>query len=196
MSDKKCPIHRAKIGYLYGIIFSLIWVLVIIVSIIDSIKNIWWVVSIYDLMPSLITWWMFLVVWLIILIPKTRRNKRKKRLMEWGVKKEGMITEILSNGVVINSQRWYIIYAKYDWKLYKSVPVYANIGYLVEKWDEIDIYVSTWWDEDYRVDVDSIFYRELKPSYYERPHSIWDALKVIKWDFNTIKGAFKRNKTN
>ena len=194
ISDKKCPIRRVKIGYWYGIIFSLIWGLVIIVPIIDSIKNIWWTASIYDLLPSITTWGMFLVAWLIMLIPKVRRNKRKKRLMEWWVKKEGMITEILSNGVVVNNQRWYIISAIYDWKLYKSEPVYANIRYLVEKWDEIDIYVGTWWDEDYRVDVDNIFYRELKPSYYERPHSIWDVFNAIKKDFTTLKELFKRNK--
>ena len=195
MSDKKCPIRRVKIGYWYGIIFSLIWGLVIMIPIIDSIKNIWWTASIYDLLPSITTWGMFLVAWLIMLIPKVRRNKRKKRLMEWWVKKEGMITEILSNGVVVNNQRWYIISAIYNWKLYKSEPVYANIRYLVEKWDEIDIYVGTWWDEDYRVDVDNIFYRELKPSYYERPHSIWDVFNAIKKDFTTLKESFKRNKT-
>ena len=115
--------------------------------------------------------------------------------MEWWAKKEGMIMEIFSNGVVVNNQRWYIISAIYGWKLYKSEPVYANIYYLIEKWDEIDIYVGTWWDENYRVDVDNIFYRELKPSYYERPHSIWDVFSAIKIDITTLKELFKRNKT-
>jgi hypothetical protein len=190
ISDKKCPIHRVKSGYGLGIIFSIIWwwiILFILISIVDLMKNEWWN-AVSDMLLGCLFGWVFLLVWLVILIPKIKSNKRKKRLIECWVKKEGMITEISSNGVKINNQKWYIITAIYDWKLYKSSAVYADVYYLVEEWDEIDIYVGTWWDEDYRVDIDSIFYREPKPSYCDRP-KFWDI-------FNIIKQAFKNNKTN
>ncbi len=190
LSDKKCPIHRVKSGYWAGIVFSLIWWLILIISLVNFISGIWGdPLSISDLLPIILFWGVFLTVWLILLIPKIKRNKKKKRLMEWWIKKDAMITEVSSNGVEINKQKWYIISAIYDGKIYKSAPVYADIYYLVEEWDEIDIYVGTWWDEDYRVDIDSIFYREPKPSYYEMPHSIWDV-------FSAIKKAFKNNGTN
>ena len=99
--------------------------------------------------------------------------------MEWWVKKEGMVTEISHNNTIINNQKWYNITAIYNWKLYESIAVYADIYYLIEKGDEIDIYIGTWWDEDYRVDVDSIFYREPKPSYYDRP-KLWDIFSAFK----------------
>lgn len=173
ISEKKCPIRRVKNGYWLGIIFSLIWwwsMVLFLLSIINTMKDEWWnSISISDILPGIFFWGIFLSVWLIMLIPQIKSNKKKKRLMEWWVKKEGMITEIYRNNTTINDQRWYIITAIYDWKLYKSVAVYADIYYLVEKGDEIDIYVGTWWDEDYRVDVDSIFYREPKPSYYDKP---------------------------
>ena len=190
MSDKKCPIHRIKNGYWVGIIFLLIWWLIIgipLINMMDTIKSRW--LDFSGMLPFLLFGGISLAVWLIIAIPKIKRNKKKKRLMEWWIKKEGMITEISSNSVKINNQKWYVITAIYEWKLYKSVAVYADIYYLVEEWDEIDIYVGTWWDEDYRIDVDSIFYREPKPSYYETPHSIWDV-------FNIIKESAIRNKTS
>ena len=180
ISDKKCPIHRVKNGYWIGIIFLLIWWLIVgipLINMMDTIKSNWRKFG--EILPAVLFGWIFLVVWLISLIPKIKRNKKKRRLMEWWVKKEGMVTEISSNGIKINDQKWYNVTAIYDWKLYKSTPVYADIYYLIEEGDEIDIYIGTWWDEDYRVDVDSIFYREPKSYYYDRP-KIWDIFNIFK----------------
>ena len=194
ISDKKCPIHRVKSGYWAGIIFLLIWWIISaasLVSIADIISNKWrdFDTIMSETLSFILFGGIFLAVWLVLLIPKIKRNKKKKRLMEWWVKTEGMVTEISHNNTTINNQKWYNITAIYNWKLYESTAVYADIYYLIEKGDEIDIYIGTWWDEDYRVDVDSIFYREPKPSYYERPHSIWDV-------FNVIKEAIWGNKTS
>lgn len=180
ISDKKCPIHRVKSGYWAGIIFLLIWWLIVVIPLInmmDTIKSKWR--NFDEILPVILFGGIFLLVWLIILIPKIKRNNKKKRLKAWWIKKDGMITEISSNGVRINNQKWYIITAIYEWKLYKSDAVYADVYYLIEEWDEIDIYVGTWWDEDYWIDVDSIFYREPKPSYYDRP-KIWDVFNIFK----------------
>jgi len=200
ISDKKCPIHRINKGYWTGIVFSLIWwwiLILLLISIIDTMKN-EWKNPVPDMLPAILFGWIFLLVWLWALIPKIKRNKKKKRLLEWWIKKEGMVTEVSSSNVeitkqrwhTITQQRWYIITAIYDWKLYKSEVVYADIYYLVEEGDEIDIYVGTWWDEDYRVDVDSIFYREPKDSYYNAPRSIGDVFN------NIIKGTIENNRTN
>ena len=151
-------------------------------------KDSWWN-AVSDILPGLLFGWIFLLVWLVVLIPKIKWSKKKKRLKEEWVKREGMVTEISHNMVRINDQRWYVVIAIYEWKLFRSEAVYADIYYLVEEWDEIDIYVGSWWEEDYRVDTDSLFYREPKPSYYERSHSIWDV-------FNIIKDTIRNNKTN
>ena len=191
ISDKKCPIHRINNGYGVGIVFLLIWwwfLISFLVNTANAIRTQWLNPSVME-SPAILSCGILWIIWIIILIPKIKRNRKKKRLMEWWVKKEGMVTEISYNHTKINNQKWYTITAIYDWKLYKSTAIYADIYYLIEEGDEIDIYVGTWWDEDYRVDVDSIFYREPKPSYYDRPHSIGDI-------FNLIKEAITNNKTN
>lgn len=187
ISDKKCPIRRIKNGYWVGIIFWLIWLWILISFLINTVNAIraHWVDSGAIELSAVLFGGIFMIIWLVILIPKIRRDRKKKKLMEWWVKKEGMVTEISHNNTIINNQKWYIITAICDWKLYESTAVYADIYYLVEEGDEIDIYVGTWWDEDYRVDIDSLFYRELKSSYYDRPHWIGDV-------FNIIKGTIKK----
>jgi hypothetical protein len=136
------------------IIICWIWVFGIIASIIQTDIPIW---AMAPLLWLIWFWSIFLIIGRNATYKKIKYKRLRKKLKEFWLKKDWIITEIKSSWGRIDKQQWYKIIAFVDNNtICESEVIYCDVFKYISGWDHIDIYFDSEDPSKYWMDVDSI----------------------------------------
>lgn len=140
--------------------FAIVWVLMcwvwVFVMIYTCIVNNAGFMDIYPLFFFIALWVIILIIGIIPIYQKIKYKNYSKKLQDYWITKEWIITSIKPTWGKINNQPWYLIEVIADSKIFKSPPLYCNVHEYVSKGDHIDIYFDSLDSSKYWMDLDSI----------------------------------------
>lgn len=136
-------------------------------------------------------WFILSLIWIIRVIKQNKRKKIKQKSEQFGTKIEATIVDIYQSNLRFDYKPWFKIVAKYWNHKYISEDIYADIYYVLNIWDKIDIFVDESSESKY---ISEYIYANIYPLL-----DIWDKIDINSQKndkskyFIDIDGILERN---
>lgn len=118
-------------------------------SFINFIGNLWIILLFF------VSWFVVFLTWVKRVLSQSRARKENQELAQFRTKVEATIIDIYQSNVRFDYKLWFTIVAQYWDDVFKSENIYADIYYILDIWDKIDVYIDGSDHSKYWMDVDT-----------------------------------------
>jgi len=115
----------------------------------ESFVGMLWLILVF-----FVPWFIIFLVWVKRVLSQSKVRKEDQELVQFRTKVEATIIDIYQSNIRFDKKLWFKIVAQYWDDVFKSDDIYADIYYILDIWDKIDVYIDEENHSKYWMDVD------------------------------------------